>query len=234
MSWAGGGSSATRLSDWLDPAGTGAVTLGLHDPQGVAFTVSPAQGFESAGVAGGPFAPVAATYTLANTGDIPAPFQIEFPVDWLTADPAAGTIPVGGQVEVVVAIGPAATALAVGTYQTAVQFFNATLGQASETRTIRLRVLANVPSIVGVAPNPFSVETEIRFTLGAAATARARIYDVRGRLVRDLGTMAGQAGANFWVWDGKNGRGARAPSGVYGFVMTAVGHEVRTNIVLIH
>jgi hypothetical protein len=234
VAWTGEGTPSTRLSDWLDPVGTGAVTLGLLDPLGPSFAVSPASGLDASGVAGGAIEPATATYTLTNTGPIPAPFEVSVPVAWLAAVPDAGTIPVGGQVEVSLGFTQEAGGLAAGTHRAEVEFVNTALASGSVTREVTLVVLSNAPRLVGPVPNPFTFETQVRFTLGGAASMRARIYDVRGRLVRDLGTMAGQAGDNYWTWDGKNDQGGRAPSGVYGFVMTGLGQELRTNIVHIH
>ena len=39
VSWTGGGTSATRLSNWLDPSGTGAMTLNGYDPNAVSNTL---------------------------------------------------------------------------------------------------------------------------------------------------------------------------------------------------
>jgi lysyl endopeptidase len=39
ISWTGGGTNATRLSNWLDPAATGAVTLDGYDPNTPTFAV---------------------------------------------------------------------------------------------------------------------------------------------------------------------------------------------------
>jgi lysyl endopeptidase len=38
-SWTGGGTNATRLSNWLDPLGTGAVTLDGYDPNVILYAI---------------------------------------------------------------------------------------------------------------------------------------------------------------------------------------------------
>ena len=42
-----------------------------------------------------------------------------------------------------------------------------------------------------------------------------RIYDVRGRLVRDLGRRQLPRGGTEWMWDGLDGNGLDMPSGLY-------------------
>jgi hypothetical protein len=75
-------------------------------------------------------------------------------------------------------------------------------------------------------PNPFNPETWIPFRLAKAATVRLRIYDDRGRLVRDLelgykpaGVYASKASAAYW--DGRNASGEQVASGIYFYQMTA-------------
>lgn len=66
-----------------------------------------------------------------------------------------------------------------------------------------------------VAPNPFSGEARIQ-SAARISGQRIRIYDLRGQLVRELAGAAGSQ-QNEWVWDGRDARGDRLPSGVYLF-----------------
>lgn len=70
------------------------------------------------------------------------------------------------------------------------------------------RVFPNVP-------NPFNPTTRLLFELPAAGAVRVAIYDVHGRVVRELlrGTRA--AGRQEVVWDGRDDAGHTAPTGVY-------------------
>jgi hypothetical protein len=67
-----------------------------------------------------------------------------------------------------------------------------------------------------VAPNPFATGTVVRFRLSEPARVTLNVYDVAGRRVRRvlaprwLGT-----GGHETVWDGRDDRGRRVPSGVY-------------------
>jgi hypothetical protein len=65
-------------------------------------------------------------------------------------------------------------------------------------------------------PNPFNPSTEIRYDLPRRATVRLRVYDVSGRLVRALVEATTQeSGRYVQRWDGRDGAGRAAPSGVY-------------------
>jgi len=60
---------------------------------------------------------------------------------------------------------------------------------------------------VGVYPNPTTVGTHLR-------GARARIYDLKGRLVRSIGP--GESGSDGWIyWNGRDRTGTLVASGVY-------------------
>jgi hypothetical protein len=63
--------------------------------------------------------------------------------------------------------------------------------------------------------NPVRGRAEIRFETVTAAPATLEILDSSGRLVRALVRGSLTSGAHTATWDGRDGRGARAPSGVY-------------------
>ncbi len=65
------------------------------------------------------------------------------------------------------------------------------------------------------APNPFNPRTTLRWGLRAAGAARLEVFDARGRRVRTLLDGVQAAGDHVTVWDGRDDRGAAAPSGVY-------------------
>ena len=64
-------------------------------------------------------------------------------------------------------------------------------------------------------PNPFNPSTMISFTLPRAAEVRLSVFNVLGQEVVRL--LDGQlpAGEHYVVWDGRDGEGNRAASGVY-------------------
>jgi flagellar hook assembly protein FlgD len=139
---------------------------------------------------------------------------------------------------VTVSLSESAANLGVGRHTSFLEITNTGLLEGITNRPVLLTVVANVPRITGVVPNPFGngdyPETEIRFTLGGPATVIARIYDIRGGRVKDLGSMAGVAGENHFTWKGNTDLGGSAPSGKYIFILYALDREERTNIILVH
>jgi hypothetical protein len=71
-------------------------------------------------------------------------------------------------------------------------------------------------------PNPFRDQTVLRFALPAPGIVRVRIYNVAGRLVRELPAVHCDAGPNERTWDGGDSGGNRVASGVY-FVRVSAG-----------
>jgi hypothetical protein len=76
-------------------------------------------------------------------------------------------------------------------------------------------VVAFVNGLNQNVPNPFNPVTTISFTLAAKGRAIISVYDVNGRLVRDLLDEEAEAGPHSVVWDGRNDRGQELASGVY-------------------
>jgi len=67
----------------------------------------------------------------------------------------------------------------------------------------------------GNYPNPFASSTTITFDLPEAGPASVTIYDVTGRLVTTITDRVFAAGPARVVWNGRDPRGRRLPSGVY-------------------
>ncbi len=70
-------------------------------------------------------------------------------------------------------------------------------------------------------PNPFNPMTTIRFGLAEPAHVTLRIYDTAGRLVRVLVNERRAAGRCDITWDGRDGAGRPAASGVYFYKLNA-------------
>lgn len=128
-SWTGGGTAATRLSDWLDPGNTGALNV---DTIGAGFGVAPGGPTLHIGEVGGPFTNNSVVYTLTN----PSPSSINFTVA-LTADfgillngsdaPINGTLPgLGGTTNITVTVGSECNSLSAGTYNETINFTDTT------------------------------------------------------------------------------------------------------------
>lgn len=81
-------------------------------------------------------------------------------------------------------------------------------------------------TLLPVSPNPSTGSISFRFNLPDAAPSgkdsRLRIFDVRGRIVREIPLSATMPGANDATWDGLDGAGQVAHAGIY-FVRLEIG-----------
>ncbi|HKQ48437.1 MAG TPA: putative Ig domain-containing protein [Phycisphaerae bacterium] len=129
-SWTGGGTNATRLSNWLDPGNTGA--LFVDTLAGGGMSVSPAGPTTHVGVIGGPFTNPSVVYTLFNA----SPNSINYTVS-LTANfgilidggtaPLNGTLAAnGGTANVTASLGAAINSLGTGVYNETIDFTDTT------------------------------------------------------------------------------------------------------------
>lgn len=88
-------------------------------------------------------------------------------------------------------------------------------------------------AIAAAFPSPFHEETLVLCDLPAAGPATLEVADVSGRVRRRLVADAAAGPGRFAVrWDGRDGRGAPVPAGVY-FLRLAAGSEVRTRAVVV-
>jgi hypothetical protein len=81
-------------------------------------------------------------------------------------------------------------------------------------------------------PNPFNPSTALRLSLAAPATVRLSIHDAQGRLLRVLADGELPAGETTLRWDGRDGRGAPLPTGLY-FAHLGAGREAITRKLLL-
>ena len=76
------------------------------------------------------------------------------------------------------------------------------------------------------APNPFSTNTAISFSLARPAAVDLVIYDLRGRVVRRLISDPHRAGTHTVIWNGRDADGTPVATGTY-FYRLRAGDEVR-------
>jgi D-alanyl-D-alanine carboxypeptidase len=77
-------------------------------------------------------------------------------------------------------------------------------------------------------PSPFNPETTIEYELSSPARVSISIYDVGGRLVRELTQRRPSVtGAHRMVWNGRNDAGVQVATGVY-FAHVSTAIDVRT------
>jgi len=95
-------------------------------------------------------------------------------------------------------------------------------------------VVPRVTSLAQNYPNPFNPQTWIDFSLAATGPVSLRIYDGRGRLVRDLLNDVSLAeGAHQVRWDGHDASDRAVASGVYHYVLTTDRSELRRKMALV-
>jgi len=81
-------------------------------------------------------------------------------------------------------------------------------------------------------PNPFHTGTSARFELARGGAFTLTVHDVRGRLVRSLGTGRLPAGAHVFHWDGRDAGGTGVAAGVYFLRLRAAGRTAVAKAVL--
>jgi len=72
-----------------------------------------------------------------------------------------------------------------------------------------------VTRILGNVPNPFNPQTVIAYELARPGRVNLNVYDLRGRLVRTLVDGDMPEGRHEVTWDGRDGAGQGAASGMY-------------------
>ena len=184
----------------------------------------------------------AATATVVwarNLGAVPLLIEsITTAAAWLQPVPASGAVAPGDSLRVIVSWD--ASGLTPGAYYADIVFVS---------NDPRHTVLLPVTLIVGQAtavqdppppperelriyPNPFNPQTTVRFELAAAGPVALRIYDARGRLVRDLLIAERPAGLHESAWDGRDAAGRMCAAGIY-LARLQSGNEVRTGRMLL-
>lgn len=71
------------------------------------------------------------------------------------------------------------------------------------------------------APNPFSEQTSIRFTLPARSEVQLQVFDINGQLIGVLARGMFPAGEHQMMWDGNDAGGKPVANGVYFYRLVA-------------
>jgi hypothetical protein len=82
-------------------------------------------------------------------------------------------------------------------------------------------------------PNPFTAETQIRFTNPRRQALALSVYDSQGRLVDVLFDGVRDAGAESFRWRAGRDRGAPLPPGVYFLRLSGGGETIARKAVLL-
>jgi len=152
---------------------------------------------------------------------------------WVTTDPLAGTVLPGESQEVVLHFD--STDLELGTYLAQLNIGANDPAQDMTTIDLSLTVaivspvedplLPRVVHFAGPVPNPFNPATDLKFSTPRDAVVTMKIYDVSGRLVRNLLNGHLLAGHHEVRWNGKDSGGRAVASGTY-FARLVVGGDI--------
>jgi len=82
-------------------------------------------------------------------------------------------------------------------------------------------------------PNPFNMSTTLTYSLSRPTDVRLDIYDINGRLIRNLIKGQKEPGTFTVQWYGKDDRGLPVSSGIYTCRMTTTDGEFRQKLILI-
>jgi len=194
VAWEGEGTTATRMKDWLDPAGNGATAIDGMGMAPFAFTLTPAS-LAVCNATGSGTVDLAATYddgfsgtvTLAASGN-PAPSTATFAPSSLTPPTAASVLTIGNLATV-----------APGDYSVIV---NATSGSDAVNKTLPLRVDTALAGTVTLAA-PTDGATGVSTTPGLSwsALADAGSYTVQVATDEAFGNIvaSGNPATNSWT-----------------------------------
>jgi hypothetical protein len=83
------------------------------------------------------------------------------------------------------------------------------------------------------APNPVRSSTSIGFSLPKPSTVSLAVYDVAGRLVRELASGTWGAGVHSVSWNGADASGAPAAGGVYLYRLSTPDGELTKTLTLV-
>lgn len=87
--------------------------------------------------------------------------------------------------------------------------------------------------MLGNFPNPFNPTTTIKFNLANTEHVNLAVYDISGRLVKQLVNGQMDAGEKNIVWNGKDQSGQRVASGVYFYKMSAGDYSATDKMVML-
>jgi predicted outer membrane repeat protein len=87
--------------------------------------------------------------------------------------------------------------------------------------------LPQAMAIARIVPNPFNPMTTIYYDVPKTGQVKLAVFDIRGRLVRELVTGPVPAGNHRVVWDGRDGQGQMSAAGVY-FARMVMDQQIKT------
>jgi subtilisin family serine protease len=145
------------------------------------------------------------------------------PLTWVTADHLFGTVAEGASADVTLHFD--STGMELGAYHAQLTITSDDPDEDTLVLPITMNVTDGVaavgdalPQVVqlrGAVPNPFNPMTEIKFSIPADASVNLKLYDVSGRLVRNLMSENLESGQHSVTWNGRDDSGRSVASGTY-------------------
>jgi len=114
------------------------VTLYIYKPGHL--TVTPPSGLEFSGLAGGPFMPMSASYTLSNTENGTINWSITKSAEWISVDKDQGELDAGASDTVTISLNSNVNSLPPGRYSDIIYFVNETNNRGNTSRVVDLTV----------------------------------------------------------------------------------------------
>jgi len=82
-------------------------------------------------------------------------------------------------------------------------------------------------------PNPFNPQTKISFYLPENTQVSLDIFDLHGRLIRNLVSREVAGGSHSVIWNGVNQEGFTVPSGSYFYRLRTAGQDLKRSMLLV-
>ena len=169
-----------KANDWGTYVGTTSVWT-----QGQLSAVSPSTRFISSGPLGGPFVPASQVYTLTNSGEVGAAFEVTGLPSWLDVSQAQGNLNPGSTL-LTFSVNAAANSLPQGIYESTVTIRDCFFGGLSYTRDFELRVDVDAFAVFrNAGANPASYSTTLPI-LGTTVIGQVDLGGTTGHLFAGL------------------------------------------------
>jgi len=94
-------------------------------------------------------------------------------------------------------------------------------------------VSMSLREVFAVYPNPVKGQAQIEYSLKAPGEVKLAVYDVMGRLVRQVVNGKIPAGLHRVAWDGKDANGRLVSSGVYFMKLSSLGINKTARFVVV-
>jgi len=171
-------------SGWGTPNGAGLINALAPSPDPLG--VSPATGFSSFGLIGGPFSVNSEIFSLTNSGTAALTWSLSNTSLWLNASPASGTLPPGAPAATVtVSLNAAANSLAAGAYTATIWFTNTSTGFVT-SRQFTLTTSSQLVQNGGFSTGTFADWTQSGNTAYTSVTTSSS-YVYSGKYGAELG-----------------------------------------------